>query len=123
MRLEGLLNVFVQFFVASCGLGCVDIAASGNMAVSRIEVESLRNLIKIAEWEILCSVNGQAQLHVEAQERILSKQMPYHYLCRSTYLHLAVAMEYQDSWRYVPDLREIAECRSTNNSNSGLPVR
>ena len=48
-----MFNVLVEFLICPCCLCGIDIAAAYDMTVGRIEVESVRNLVDIAEWEVL----------------------------------------------------------------------
>lgn len=48
-----MFDVLVELLVCPCSLCGVEIAAADDMAVSRIEVESIRDIVNIAEWEVL----------------------------------------------------------------------
>lgn len=53
LRLQRLLDTFVQLFVTAGRFGCVKIAPSDDMAVGRLEVESTGDVFKVAQWQIL----------------------------------------------------------------------
>lgn len=50
---EGLVDIFVEFLVASSGLGRVEIASASDMAIGCVEVERAGNDVKVAKREEL----------------------------------------------------------------------
>lgn len=53
-----MLDILVELLVCPCSLCCVEVATADDVAVSRIEVESVRNIVNIAEWEVLETVKS-----------------------------------------------------------------
>lgn len=48
-----MFNVLVELLVCPCSLRGVEIAATNDMAVSRVKVESAGDIVNIAELEVL----------------------------------------------------------------------
>lgn len=48
-----MFDVLVEFFVRARSLGGVEVAAAYDMAIRRIEVQGIRNIIEIAKREVL----------------------------------------------------------------------
>jgi hypothetical protein len=56
LRFEGFVYILIQFLVGPGGFGSVDVAATCDMAVRRVEVERAGNDLDIGQLEKLSSL-------------------------------------------------------------------
>lgn len=53
LRVEVGVDVLVQLLVGAGGLGCVQVAAAGDVAVGRVEVEGAGDGLEVVDGEVL----------------------------------------------------------------------